>query len=73
MGNSVTTINESSDGDGGQSTFGRSHKSGRKIDKNTSGGNAESSRVLFLLYLIHRTWNVVVETVDPKSRRYGIF
>lgn len=31
---------------------------------------AESSRVLFLLYLIHRTWNVVVDSVDPsKSKR----
>ncbi|CAH2980517.1 unnamed protein product [Chilo suppressalis] len=32
--------------------------------------NAESSRVLFLLYLIHRTWNVVVEHVDSKSARW---
>ncbi|XP_047994859.1 uncharacterized protein LOC125233057 isoform X1 [Leguminivora glycinivorella] len=31
---------------------------------------AESSRVLFLLYLIHRTWNVVVEHVDSKSARW---
>ncbi|CAK1546936.1 unnamed protein product [Leptosia nina] len=32
--------------------------------------NAESSRVLFLLYLIHRTWNVLVEHVDSKSARW---
>lgn len=32
--------------------------------------SAESSRVLFLLYLIHRTWNVVVEHVDTKSARW---
>ncbi|XP_053607250.1 uncharacterized protein mwh isoform X2 [Plodia interpunctella] len=32
--------------------------------------HAESSRVLFLLYLIHRTWNVVVEHVDSKSARW---
>ncbi|KPJ08354.1 hypothetical protein RR48_13093 [Papilio machaon] len=30
---------------------------------------AESSRILFLLYLIHRTWNIVVEHVDSKSSR----
>lgn len=34
-----------------------------------SGDSPETSRVLFLLYLIHRTWNVVVDTVDPKSKR----
>ncbi|CAH3998642.1 unnamed protein product [Pieris brassicae] len=32
--------------------------------------NAESSRVLFLLYLIHRTWNVLIEHVDSKSARW---
>ncbi|CAH0578988.1 unnamed protein product [Chrysodeixis includens] len=32
--------------------------------------HAESSRVLFLLYLIHRTWNVVVEHVDAKSAKW---
>lgn len=74
MGNSVTTINANDDNVGGgcQSTFGRSQKSGqKKIDKSASasGENAESSRILFLLYLIHKTWNVVVDTVDPKSRR----
>lgn len=31
--------------------------------------NGETSRMLFLLYLIHRTWNVVVETVDTRSKR----
>ncbi|XP_017482178.1 PREDICTED: uncharacterized protein LOC108371179 [Rhagoletis zephyria] len=31
--------------------------------------NGETSRVLFLLYLIHRTWNVMVETVDTRSKR----
>ncbi|KAJ0176968.1 hypothetical protein K1T71_006977 [Dendrolimus kikuchii] len=31
---------------------------------------AESSRVLFLLYLIHRTWNVVVDHMDSKSARW---
>ncbi|CAH2106761.1 unnamed protein product [Euphydryas editha] len=32
--------------------------------------NPESSRILFLLYLIHRTWNVVVEHMDSKSTRW---
>uniref|UniRef100_A0A182LU47 Uncharacterized protein n=1 Tax=Anopheles culicifacies TaxID=139723 RepID=A0A182LU47_9DIPT len=31
--------------------------------------NAESSRMLFLLYLIHRTWNVVVDSVDQKGKK----
>ncbi|XP_058835422.1 uncharacterized protein LOC131692410 isoform X1 [Topomyia yanbarensis] len=31
--------------------------------------NPESSRMLFLLYLIHRTWNVVVDSVDQKGRK----
>ncbi|XP_053965358.1 uncharacterized protein LOC128867839 [Anastrepha ludens] len=35
----------------------------------TAPPNGETSRVLFLLYLIHRTWNVVVETVDTRSKR----
>lgn len=55
-----------------QSTLGgRSHKSSKKDNQQgtTGGPNPENSRVLFLLYLIHRTWNVVVDTVDPKSKR----
>lgn len=62
-----------------QSTLGgRSRSKGRSkpgvkspgagVDGQPAGG--ESSRVLFLLYLIHRTWNVVVDSVDPKSKRY---
>ncbi|XP_050072628.1 uncharacterized protein LOC126560714 [Anopheles maculipalpis] len=31
--------------------------------------NAENSRMLFLLYLIHRTWNVVVDSVDQKGKK----
>ncbi|XP_030375643.1 uncharacterized protein LOC115624933 [Scaptodrosophila lebanonensis] len=31
----------------------------------TSG---ETSRVLFLLYLIHRTWNVVMDTMDTRTK-----
>lgn len=46
---------------------GRSTKS-RKSDS----VRPESSRVLFLLYLIHRTWNIMVETVDIKNKRYVI-
>uniref|UniRef100_A0A8W7MTY6 GBD/FH3 domain-containing protein n=2 Tax=Anopheles arabiensis TaxID=7173 RepID=A0A8W7MTY6_ANOAR len=29
----------------------------------------ENSRMLFLLYLIHRTWNVVVDSVDQKGKK----
>jgi hypothetical protein len=35
-------------------------------NSSNSGGNQESSRMLFLMYLIHRTWNVVV---DGKGKR----
>jgi hypothetical protein len=37
----------------------------RNNNNNNNGGNPENSRVLFLLYLINRTWNVVV---DGKKR-----
>ncbi|KAF9413500.1 hypothetical protein HW555_008295 [Spodoptera exigua] len=43
---------------------------GKKREPPLPPTNAESSRVLFLLYLIHRTWNVVVEHVDSKSARW---
>ncbi|KAH8379097.1 hypothetical protein KR009_003056 [Drosophila setifemur] len=33
--------------------------------------NGETSRVLFLLYLIHRTWNVVMDTMDSRTKRWG--
>lgn len=84
MGNSVTTINATGTPSASrtntatkirhhpncQSTLGGRSQKSRKSDKNNGdGSNPESSRVLFLLYLIHRTWNVVVDTVDPKSRR----
>lgn len=65
MGNTLTTS-------GGESTLGRSQKSCRTDPKSagSSGShNAENSRMLFLLYLIHRTWNVVVDTVDHKNKR----
>jgi hypothetical protein len=39
---------------------------------NNQPNNSENSRVLFLLYLIHRTWNVVVDSVDQKGKRYGL-
>jgi hypothetical protein len=35
-------------------------------NNNNPSGNQESSRMLFLMYLIHRTWNVVV---DGKAKR----
>lgn len=44
---------------------GRSSKS-----KKSDSAAPESSRVLFLLYLIHRTWNIMVESVDLKNKKY---
>lgn len=38
----------------------------RRVDTRDCDGNQESSRMLFLMYLIHRTWNVVV---DGKGKR----
>ncbi|EDV95958.1 GH15484 [Drosophila grimshawi] len=38
----------------------------------TSGSSppngGETSRMLFLLYLIHRTWNVVMDTMDTRTK-----
>lgn len=65
MGNSITTYNpNSANNKFNSSTLGRSEKS-----KSSETNGTENSRVLFLLYLIHRTWNVVVHTVDLKSKR----
>ncbi|KAH8415526.1 hypothetical protein KR222_001990 [Zaprionus bogoriensis] len=33
-----------------------------------SPNSGETSRMLFLLYLIHRTWNVVMDTVDTRTK-----
>lgn len=33
----------------------------RSDNRNHANGNQESSRMLFLMYLINRTWNVVVD------------
>lgn len=43
----------------------------RRNDDNNNNGhtnnNQENSRMLFLMYLIHRTWNIVS---DGKGKRY---
>lgn len=71
MGNSMpTSYNPNGALNAGSRTStlgGRSAKS----KKSDSGGGPENSRVLFLLYLIHRTWNIMVETVDLKNKRYS--
>lgn len=59
MGNSPTTINATNNVEPDRRT---SQKDAKKI-----APNSEESRVFFLLCLIHRTWNVVV---DPISRRW---
>lgn len=46
------------------STIDRKESRDGAIESNN--GNQESSRMLFLMYLIHRTWNVVV---DGKGKR----
>lgn len=77
MGNTVSSPNSQSSIFGRQ-TLPRTEKnklvpelvsntiSGRNQRNNNNNGNhPENSRVLFLLYLINRTWNVVV---DGKKR-----
>lgn len=68
MGNSMPTTYNPNNGFNSESRTstwgGRSTKS-----KNSNSTGPENSRVLFLLYLIHRTWNIMVETVDPKHKR----
>lgn len=44
-------------------TLDRRENHGSAVD---ASGNQEGSRMLFLMYLIHRTWNVVV---DGKGKR----
>lgn len=69
MGNSVTSINPALNNNW-SSTLGRNKKNPNKNDKTSSSSvNGENSRIFFLLYLIHRTWNVVIETVDLKSKK----
>jgi len=36
---------------------------------NATSNSGETSRILFLLYLIHRTWNVVMDTMDTRTKR----
>lgn len=42
---------------------------GQNASNNATPHNGETSRVLFLLYLIHRTWNVVMDTMDSRTKR----
>lgn len=56
----------------GQSTLSRAWRnaeSGRHETKR-SKGSQENSRTFFLLYLIHRAWNGVVDTMDSKGKRW---
>lgn len=39
---------------------------GRSDNRNQNNGNQENSRMLFLMYLINRTWNVVVDGKNGK-------
>ncbi|KAH8370747.1 hypothetical protein KR093_004863 [Drosophila rubida] len=42
--------------------------SGQQPNSSPGAGNGETSRMLFLLYLIHRTWNVVMDTMDTRTK-----
>ncbi|XP_034103443.1 uncharacterized protein LOC117567511 isoform X1 [Drosophila albomicans] len=42
--------------------------SGSQSNSSPGAGNGETSRMLFLLYLIHRTWNVVMDTMDTRTK-----
>ncbi|XP_055694526.1 uncharacterized protein LOC129796529 isoform X2 [Lutzomyia longipalpis] len=55
----------------GQSTLSRSWRSAEegKQTKHGSKGSQGNTRSFYLLYLINRTWNVVVDTMDSKGKR----
>ncbi|KAM8709436.1 hypothetical protein ACLKA7_016269 [Drosophila subpalustris] len=42
--------------------------SGSGNGANATSNSGETSRMLFLLYLIHRTWNVVMDTMDSRTK-----
>lgn len=75
MGNNVSTTRSELPSVYDQQTFPHQEKKfilpkSNTIDRrnnNDNNNNQESSRMLFLMYLIHRTWNVVV---DGKGKRY---
>lgn len=46
---------------------------GRSDNRNQSNGNQENSRMLFLMYLINRTWNVVVDGKPSKRLVSSIY
>lgn len=72
MGNSVSSPSEQPLYE--RQTFPRSEKKSmvprvntiERSDNNHNNGNQENSRMLFLMYLINRTWNGVV---DGKGKR----
>lgn len=47
----------------------KTNTTSQTLNNKGSSGNGENSRVFFLLYLIHRTWNVVVDSVEQKGKR----
>lgn len=44
----------------------KAHTLERSDNRNQNNGNQENSRMLFLMYLINRTWNVVVDGKGSK-------
>ncbi|GAB0099596.1 hypothetical protein DMENIID0001_154820 [Sergentomyia squamirostris] len=57
----------------GQSTLSRGWRSGESGRTNTKPRSSKESsdgpRSFFLLYLIQRSWNVMVDTMDSKGKR----
>lgn len=62
MGNTASTLDDENTIKSRTSTLHSQHK-------NKKCETTENSRALFLLYLIHKTWTVVIESVDLKSKR----
>lgn len=54
---------------GSSSCLGGGQNTSSNNNNSTPPHNGETSRVLFLLYLIHRTWNVVMDTMDSRTKR----
>ncbi|KAH8327392.1 hypothetical protein KR074_005316 [Drosophila pseudoananassae] len=53
---------------GSSSCLGGGQNTSSNNNSSTPPHNGETSRVLFLLYLIHRTWNVVMDTMDSRTK-----
>lgn len=53
-----------------KSVMPKAHTLDRNDNRNINSGNQESSRMLFLMYLINRTWNVVSKRWVTKNKKF---